>query len=85
MANARASDRVLSPGRLPQDGKERVAFVSRLLVLATEARRRGALPADRFEQVAGLSGADDEERVRLLQTDEFHTTFDGNPDPRQLA
>ncbi len=84
MANAGASDGVLSSGRLPQDGKERVAFVSRLLVLATEARRRGALSADCFEQVTGLSGADDEERVRLLQTDESDTTVDRNPDLRQL-
>ena len=85
MANAGASDRVVSSGTLPQDGNERVAFVSRLLVLATEARRRGALSADRFEQVTGLPGADDEERVRLLEAGESDATVDRNPDPRQLA
>ena len=85
MANAGASDRVLSSGTLPQDGNERVAFVSRLLVLATEARRRGALSSDRFEQVTGLSGADDEERVRLLETGESDTAVDRDPDSRQSA
>ena len=85
MANAGASDRVLSSGTLPQDGNERVAFVSRLLVLATEARRRGALSADRLEQVTGLSGADDEEQVRLLEAGESDATVDRDPNPRQPA
>ena len=40
----------------------------RLLLLATEARHRGALTAERVEQIAGLSGLDDEDRVRLLAT-----------------
>ena len=62
------SDRVLHLGGLALDGQERVAFISRLLVLATEARRRGALSTGRYEQVARLSGLDDEERVRLLGT-----------------
>ena len=68
MATTAESDRVLSSGGLARDGQERVAFVSRLLVLATEARRRGALSADRIEQMAVLSGLDDEDRVRLLAT-----------------
>ena len=85
MANAGESDRVLSSGRLPRNGQERVAFVSRLLVLATEARRCGALSADRFENITGLSGPDDEERVRLLETGESDTAVDRNPGRRQLA
>ena len=43
-ANPRESDRAPSPDRLPRGGQERVAFVSRLLVLATEGPApRGAL------------------------------------------
>lgn len=43
MASTGESDCVLSSGRLPHNAPERVAFVSRLLVLATAARRRGGL------------------------------------------
>ena len=85
MANSGESGRVPSSARLPRDGQERVAFVSRLLVLATEARRRGALSADRIEQIAGLSGLDDEDRVRLLGTGEVGTAEDGHPGRRRHA
>ena len=78
MANAGEIDRILSLGRSARDGQESVAFISRLLVLATEARRRGALSANRVEQIAGLSGLDDEERVRLLGTGEPETAEDHN-------
>ena len=78
MANAGEIDRILSLGRSARDGQESVAFISRLLVLATEARRRGALSANRVEQIAGLSGLDDEERVRLLGTGESETAEDHN-------
>ena len=78
MANAGEIDRILSLGRSARDGQESVAFISRLLVLATEARRRGALSANRVEQIAGLSGLDDEERVRLLGTGEPETAEDQN-------
>ena len=78
MANAGEIDRILSLGRSARDGQESVAFISRLLVLATEARRRGALCANRVEQIAGLSGLDDEERVRLLGTGESETAEDHN-------
>ena len=69
MANREESDRVLSSGRLPQDSQEPIAFVSRLLVLAIEARRRGALSTERIKQIAALSELDDENRVRLLASD----------------
>ena len=85
MANAREGLHAPNPDGLPQDGRERVAFVSRLLLLATEARRRGALSADRYEQITGLSGPDDEERVRLLETCESDTAADRNPARRQPA
>ena len=78
MANAGEIDRILSLGRSARDGQESVAFISRLLVLATEARRRGALSANRVEQIAGLSGLDDEERVRLLGTGESEIAEDHN-------
>ena len=68
MAGAGEIDRVLSLGRQARDGREPVAFLPRLLVLATEARRRGALSADRVARIAGLSGLDEEERGRLLGT-----------------
>ncbi len=78
MANAGEIDRILNLGRSARDGQESVAFISRLLVLATEARRRGALSANRVEQIAGLSGLDDAERVRLLGTGESDTAEDHN-------
>ena len=62
------SDRAMhAVGRL-EGGREREhdAFVSRLLALATEARRRGALSADRIEPIAGLLGLSAEDRTRLL-------------------
>ena len=62
------SDRALhAVGRL-EGGREREhdAFVSRLLALATEARRRGALSVDRIEPIAGLLGLSAEDRTRLL-------------------
>jgi len=85
MANTGESDRVLCSGGLPRDGQERLAFVSRLLVLATEARRRGALSADRVEQIVGLSGLDDEDRVRLLASGEVGSAEDRHPGRRRLA
>jgi transcriptional regulator with XRE-family HTH domain len=62
------SDRALhAVGRL-EGGREREhdAFVSRLLALTAEARRRGALSADRIEPIAGLLGLSAEDRARLL-------------------
>ena len=85
MANTGESDRVLFSGGLPRDGQERVAFVSRLLVLATEARRRGALSADRIEQIAMLSGLDDEDRVRLRATGDSSPGEDRSSGRRRLA
>ena len=85
MANTGESDHVLSSGRLPHNAPERVAFVSRPLVLATEARRRGALSADRLEQITGLSDPDDKERVRLPVTGVSETAAGRNPPRRQLA
>ena len=73
MANAGEIDRVLSLDRLARDVQESVAFISRLLVLVTEGRRRGALSANLVDQIAGLAGLDDEERVRLLGTGETDT------------
>jgi hypothetical protein len=70
---------------LARDGQERVAFVSRLLVLATEARRRGALSADRIEQIAVSSGLDDEHRVRLLATGDSGPAEDRDSGRRRLA
>ena len=84
-ANSGESGRVPSSTRLPRDGPERVAFVSRLLVLATEARRREALSADRIEQIAKLSGLDGEDRVRLLGTGEVGAAEDRHPGRRRLA
>ena len=85
MANTGESNRVLGSGGLARDGQERVAFVSRLLVLATEARRRGALSADRIEQIAVLSGLDDEHRVRLLATGDSGPAEDRDSGRRRLA
>ena len=85
MANAREGNRAPNTDGLPQDGQERAAFASRLLLLATEARRRGALSADRFEQITGSSGPDDEDRVRLFETGESDTAADRNPCRRQSA
>ena len=79
MASAGEIDRVLSLGRQARDGREPVAFLPRLLVLATEARRRGALSAGRVARIAGLSGLDDEERARLLGTGVSDPADD--PDP----
>ena len=62
------SDRALhAVGRL-EGGREREhdAFVSRLLALAAEARRRGTLSADRVKPIAGLLGLNDGARARLL-------------------
>ena len=85
MATTGESDRVLSSGGLAREGQERVAYISRLLVLATEARRRGALSADRVEQIARLSGLDDEERVRLLATGDSGLAEDRDSGRRRLA
>ena len=85
MANPGESDRVPSAARLPRHGQERVAFVSRLLVLATEARRRGALSSDLVEQVAGLSGLDDEDWLRLLATGDSGAAEDGHSGRRRSA
>ena len=79
MASAGEIDRILSLGRQARDGREPVAFISRLLVLATEARRRGALSASRAERIAGLSGLDDEECVRLLGTGVSDPADDSDP------
>ena len=78
MASPGETDRVPSTARLPRDGPDRVAFVSRLLVLATEARRRGALSPDLVEQVAGLSGLDDEDWLRLPATGDSGAAEDGH-------
>ena len=85
MANPGESDRVPSAARLPRDGQERVAFVSRLLVLATEARRRGALSSDLVERVDGLSGLDDEDWLRLLATGDSGAAEDGHSGRRRPA
>ena len=85
MANREKSDRIGNSCRLPRDEQERVAFVSRLLVLATEARRRGALSADRVEWIAGLSGLDDEDRVRLLAAGEVGGAEDRHSGPPRQA
>ena len=83
--NPGESDRVPSSSRFPREGQERVAFVSRLLVLATEAWRRGALSANRIERIAGLSGLDDEDRVRWLASDDSGAAEDSHSDRRQPA
>ena len=85
MANTGESNRVLGSDSLARDGQERVAFVSRLLVLATEARRRGALSDDRIEEIAVLSGLDDEHRVRLLATGDSGPAEDRDSGRRRLA
>ena len=85
MASPGESDRVLCPSGWPRDGQERVAFVSRLLVLATEARRRGALSADRIEHIAGLSGLDDQDRERLLTTSDSGSAQDRSSGRRRPA
>ena len=72
------SDRALhAVGRL-EGGREREhdAFVSRLLALATEARRRGTLSADRIEPIAGLLGLSAEDRTRLLGPPESNSGED---------
>ena len=74
--NPQESERAPSPDRLPRDGQERVAFVSRLLVLATEARRRGVLSAGGIERIAGLSDLDGEDRGRLLASGEARVAED---------
>ena len=79
MASAGEIERILSLGRQARDGREPVAFISRLLVLATEARRRGALSASGVERIAGLSGLDEEERVRLLGTGDCVSTEGAEP------
>ena len=79
MASAGEIERILSLGRQARDGREPVAFISRLLVLATEARRRGALSASGVERIAGLSGLDEEERVRLLGTGDCVSTEGTEP------
>ena len=79
------SDRVPGSSRLPREGQERVAFVSRLLVLATEARRRGALSAENIERIAGLSDLDDEDRVRLLASGEVGVAQDPHSGRRRPA
>ena len=79
MASAGEIDRILSLGRQARDGREPVAFIPRLLVLATEARRRGALTATLLERIAGLSGLDEEERVRLLGTGDGVSTEGAAP------
>lgn len=79
MASAGEIDRILSLGRQARDGREPVAFISRLLVLATEARRRGALSESLVERIAGLSGLDEEERVRLLGTGDCVSTEGAAP------
>ena len=84
MAGEGASDRALRSVGLPGDEQERVAFVSRLLVLATEARRRGAISAERIEQIAGLSSLDDEDRVRLRGTPESGCAEDRDPGRNRL-
>ena len=78
-------DRVPGSSRLPREGQERVAFVSRLLVLATEARRRGALSAEHIERIAGLSDLDDEDRVRLLASGEVGVAQDPHSGRRRPA
>ena len=85
MVNTGESDRVLCSGGLPRDGPERVAFISCLLVLATEAGRRGALSAERVGEIAGLSGLDDEDLSRLLGTGNSGTAEDRDPDRRRPA
>ena len=79
MSSAGEIDRVLSLGRQARDGREPVAFIPRLLVLATEARRRGALSASGAERIAGLSGLDEEERRRLLGTGDCVCTEGAEP------
>ena len=79
MASAGEIDRILSLGRQARDGREPVAFIPRLLVLATEARRRGALSASVVERIAGLSGLDEEERQRLLGTGDSVSTEGAEP------
>ena len=79
MASAGEIDRVLGLGRQARDGREPVAFLPRLLVLATEAGRRGALSAGRVTRIAELSGLDEEERGRLLGTGVSDPAGDSEP------
>ena len=85
MASAGESDHVPISAGLLRDGQDRVAFVSRLLVLATEGRRRGALSAAHVEQIAGLSGLDDEDRLRLFATGDSGAAEDGHAGRRRSA
>lgn len=49
---------------------------ARATYCATEARRRGALTAEPIEQIAGLSGRDDADRMRSLESADSGTTVD---------
>ena len=84
VASEGANDRALRSAGLPGDEQERVAFVSRLLVLTTEARRRGAVSAERVEQIAGLSGLENEDRGQLLGPPDSGSTQDRDPGRNRL-
>ncbi|WP_428099756.1 ImmA/IrrE family metallo-endopeptidase [Candidatus Rariloculus sp.] len=60
-------------------------FSDRAAVPKDKSRRRRALSADRIEQIAVLSGLDDEDRVRLLATGDSGPAEDRDSGRRRLA